>query len=113
MAGSRGRPAATGTSAGYPDTAAVGALLAEPARCRMLMAMADGRALPASALARAAHVAMSTASGHLGRLVDAGWVSAESHGRDRYNRLVDDTVALAGELGIHPAALEPPAPPGA
>ena len=50
---------------GDADLAAVGALLAEPARARILAALGDGRALPASALAAEAGVAPSTASGHL------------------------------------------------
>jgi DNA-binding transcriptional ArsR family regulator len=51
---------------GGPDIAAVGALLAEPARARMLLAL-DQRALPASVLALEAGSAPSTASGHLAR----------------------------------------------
>jgi DNA-binding transcriptional ArsR family regulator len=42
---------------GDADLAAVGALLAEPARARMLAALGDGRALSASALAAEAGVA--------------------------------------------------------
>jgi DNA-binding transcriptional ArsR family regulator len=49
---------------GDADLAAVGALLAEPARARILAALGDGRALPASVLAAEAGVAPSTASGH-------------------------------------------------
>ena len=72
---------------GDADLAAVGTLLAEPARARMLAALGDGRALPASALAAEAGVAPSTASGHLARLVDGGLLAAESRGRRRYFRL--------------------------
>lgn len=36
---------------GDADIAAVGALLADPGRCRILLALDDGRALPASRLA--------------------------------------------------------------
>ncbi|MDN2502305.1 transcriptional regulator, partial [Nocardia nova] len=36
---------------GYSDIAAVGALLADATRARMMIGLADGRALPASVLA--------------------------------------------------------------
>src|SRR3954470_12091718 len=72
---------------GDSDLAAVGALIGEPARARVLMALADGRELPASVLASEAGVAASTASVHLARLVDGGLVTVESRGRHRYFRL--------------------------
>jgi DNA-binding transcriptional ArsR family regulator len=79
---------------GDPDIAAVGALLAEPARARMLLAL-DQRALPASVLALEAGIAPSTASGHLARLVDGGFLRVERHGRHRYYRLAEPQI---GEL---------------
>jgi DNA-binding transcriptional ArsR family regulator len=82
---------------GDADLAAVGTLLAEPARARILTALGDGRALPASALAAEAGVAPSTASGHLARLVDGGLLAAESRGRRRYFRLRGPEVAEALE----------------
>jgi DNA-binding transcriptional ArsR family regulator len=89
------------------DIAQVGTLLAEPARCRILTALADGRALPVSLLAQEAHVAASTASGHLRRLTDAGWVAVEPQGRYRYYRLVDEGAAELLELATR---LAPPMP---
>jgi DNA-binding transcriptional ArsR family regulator len=89
------------------DIASVGAILAEPARCRMLLALADGRALPATQLAVEAGVARSTASAHLGRLVDAGWLGVEAQGRHRYFRLARDDVADVIEAA---ARLAPPLP---
>jgi DNA-binding transcriptional ArsR family regulator len=89
------------------DLSAVGALLAEPARCRIVLALLDGRALPASALAAEAGVAAPTASGHLGRLVEAGWLSVERHGRHRYYRLHGEDVAELVEVA---ARLAPPEP---
>src|SRR4051794_8286739 len=59
----------------------------------MLLALGDGRALPASVLASEAGVAPSTASGHLGRLVDAGLVTVTAQGRHRYFRLAGPQVA--------------------
>ena len=68
---------------GDADLAAVGAVLAEPARAKVLLALGDGRSLAASVLASEAGVAASTASHHLSRLVDAGLVSVERRGRHR------------------------------
>jgi DNA-binding transcriptional ArsR family regulator len=92
---------------GYADVAAVGSLLADATRARVLMSLADGRALPASVLAAEAGVAASTASGHLARLVDGGLLSMERSGRHRYYRLADARVgAVLEEL----AALAPTRP---
>jgi DNA-binding transcriptional ArsR family regulator len=44
---------------GDADIASVAALLADPGRCRVLAALGDGRALPASMLASEAGVAAS------------------------------------------------------
>jgi DNA-binding transcriptional ArsR family regulator len=73
--------------------AEVAALLADPARCRILLALFDGRALPASLLADEAGVSRSTASGHLGKLSDAGLLRVETHGRNRYYRLAGPQIA--------------------
>lgn len=85
----------------------MGALLADRARCRVLMALHDGRALPASVLADEAGVSRSTASGHLGKLTEAGLLTVEAHGRHRYYRLAGDQV---GELLEKLMALAPPRP---
>ncbi len=69
------------------------ALLADPARVAMLMALLDGRALPAGELARAGGVSASTASSHLSRLIKAGWVGVEDQGRHRYMRMINPDVA--------------------
>jgi DNA-binding transcriptional ArsR family regulator len=79
--------------AGDADLAAVGALLAEPARARVLLALSDGRSLPASMLAAEAGVAASTASHHLARLVDGGLITVAARGRHRYYALAGPDVA--------------------
>lgn len=91
---------------GDTDIAAVAALLGDPARSRVLLALADGRALAASVLAAEADVATSTASGHLRKLVDADLLRVEAHGRHRYYRLAGPHVArLLETLAEHaPAA---------
>ncbi|MEJ2860774.1 ArsR/SmtB family transcription factor [Actinomycetospora flava] len=83
---------------GDVDMAAVGELLADRARCRMLLALADGRALPASVLASEAGVAPSTASGHLGRLTERGLTEVVATGRYRYYRLAGPEVARLVEV---------------
>jgi len=80
---------------GDVEISEIGTLLADRARCRVLMALNDGRALAASVLADEAGVARSTASGHLGKLTDAGLLRVETHGRHRYYRLAGAEV---GEL---------------
>ena len=78
---------------GDADIAVVGALLADPSRCRVLMALNDGRGLPASVLAAEAGVAPSTASSHLAKLVEGGLLAVERYGRHRYYRLAGAEVA--------------------
>jgi len=70
-----------------------GALLAEPARAAMLLALVDGTARPAGELARAAGVGAPTASAHLKRLLDGGLLAVRVQGRHRYYRLAGDEVA--------------------
>lgn len=82
---------------GDTDVATVAALLGEPARATVILALSSGRALAASTLAAEAGVAPSTLSGHLGRLVDGGLVTVESSGRHRYYRLASPDIAEAVE----------------
>ncbi len=82
---------------GDADVAHVAALLAEPARAKVLMALADGRALPASLLASEAGVSPQTVSAHLRKLLDGGLVTVEQSGRYRYYKLSGPEVAAAVE----------------
>lgn len=82
-------------------------LIADPARAAMLIALADGRALPAGELANAARVTAQTASSHLAKLLDSGLLMVEKEGRHRYYRLAGPDVALALE---HLAAIRPVTP---
>jgi DNA-binding transcriptional ArsR family regulator len=91
---------------GDADIARVGTLFADPARARILLALGDGRALPASVLSDEAGVAPSTASAHLSKLLDGGLVKVEPHGRHRYFRLAGPEV---GELMEALARLAPAA----
>jgi len=87
--------------------APVAALLADPARSTILLALGAGRPLPAGELAALAGVSAPTISYHLKRLVDGRLVAAEAHGRHRYYRLADPAVmGLLEAL----ATVAPPSP---
>jgi DNA-binding transcriptional ArsR family regulator len=75
------------------DFAPVAALLADRARAAMLTALLDGRPLAAGELARTAGVSAQTASAHLSRLLDGGFVTVVKQGRHRYYRLRGSEVA--------------------
>lgn len=80
------------------DMAALGRLLASPARVTMLDALFDGRSWAVGELAAAARVAPSTASEHLRLLRVGGLVVAVAAGRFRRYRLAGGDVATALEL---------------
>jgi DNA-binding transcriptional ArsR family regulator len=93
--------------AGDADLASVGALLAEPARTKVLLALSDGRSLPASMLAAEAGVSASTASHHLARLVDGGLINVATRGRHRYYALAGPDVADLLEAVARVAPAQP------
>jgi DNA-binding transcriptional ArsR family regulator len=103
------RPAPGPRAAGLADAAVapVATLLADPARAAMLLAVSDGRALPAGELARVGRVTPSAASAHLAKLVAGGLLAAERHGRHRYYRLANPAIVAALEAL---AAVALPAP---
>jgi DNA-binding transcriptional ArsR family regulator len=80
-----------------PRLARVAALVADPARSRMLAYLLTGEYASAGELAKTASVTPATASGHLGKLLDARFVVCEPRGRHRYYRLADAEVARALE----------------
>ncbi len=80
-----------------PRLARVAALVADPARSRMLAHLMSGAWASAGELAAAASVTAATASGHLARLRDGGLVVCEARGRHRYHRLAGPEVAQALE----------------
>ncbi len=91
--------------------AATAALMADPARARMLAALMGGEAMTAGELARIAGVVPATASGHLARLVEGGLIAVHAQGRHRYHRLASEEVAAAIEtLGGLAARIAPPRP---
>ncbi|MEJ7689352.1 MAG: winged helix-turn-helix domain-containing protein [Nocardioidaceae bacterium] len=81
------------------------ALLADPTRMAICLALIDGRAWTAGELARAVGVAPSTASAHLSSLVSAEVLAEQRQGRHRYLRLAGSHVAqliedLASMAGV-------------
>jgi DNA-binding transcriptional ArsR family regulator len=80
-----------------PDVAAVAALLGDRGRAVILMALMDGRALPAGELARIARITAQTASMHLGKLTASGLLTVERTGRHRYYRIAGPEISRAIE----------------
>lgn len=96
------------TTSGLAETAA---LVGDPARANMLLALMDGRALTATELAGAGGVTPQTASAHLARMTQAGLLTVERQGRHRYHRLASITIARMLEC-IMAVAATPPGFPG-
>jgi DNA-binding transcriptional ArsR family regulator len=76
-----------------PEIARVAALIGDPGRANILMALMRGQALTASELAGEAGVGLPTTSAHLSRLVDGGLIQPRRQGRHKYYTLVSDQVA--------------------
>lgn len=89
------------------DIARIAALVGEPARAAMLLALGDGRALSAGELAACAAVSASTASGHLAAMRAAGLLDSVQQGRHRYYRLASAQVAAMLESLMLVAAQNP------
>jgi len=89
----------------------VAALMGEPTRAAMLLALMGGEALPASELAQVARLSAAATSLHLKQLLRAGLLDVRSEGRHRYYRLAHADVAraleslglLAGKAAARPA----------
>jgi DNA-binding transcriptional ArsR family regulator len=90
-----------------PSIAATAALIGDPARANILVALMDGRALTVTELAHAAGTSIPTASGHIAKLSEAGFLAMRKQGRHRYLSLSGPDVAdvierlmgLAGRTG--------------
>jgi DNA-binding transcriptional ArsR family regulator len=91
-----------------PNIAEVAALVGDPARANMLVALMDGRALTAKELAFAASVSPQTASGHLAKLADGRLLTCVRQGRHRYYRVASPLVARMLESITLVAAIEAP-----
>jgi DNA-binding transcriptional ArsR family regulator len=91
-----------------PQIAEVAALVGDPARANMLVALLGGRALTATELAYTAGVSPQTTSGHLGKLSVARLVVLMKQGRHRYYRLAGPHVGHMLESIMHVAMDGPP-----
>lgn len=80
-----------------PNIATPAALIGDPTRAAIMLALFDGRAQPAGALAYAVNISAQVASNHLAKLVDGELLSVETEGRHRYYRLANARVAHALE----------------
>jgi DNA-binding transcriptional ArsR family regulator len=93
---------------GVSEIAELGALVGDPARAAMLVALMAGRPLSAGELAYFANVSPQTASSHLGKLAQSRLVAIEARGRHRYYRLAGPSVAETVEAIMRLAAQLPP-----
>ena len=87
-----------------PDISTTAALIGDPARANMVMALMSGHSLTMGELAAEAGVTLSTASVHLAKLEGAGIVVSRKEGRSRYFRIADPDVAHCIEALVTVAA---------
>lgn len=87
-----------------PDISQIGALIGDPARANILVALMDGRALTATELAEIAGVTAQTASTHLAKLEAGGLIRPQKQGRHKYFSLAGPKVGqLIESLSIFAA----------
>src|SRR3954470_8327219 len=75
------------------DIPRIAALIADPARAKILWTLIDGTTRPAGELAYAANISAQSASAHLSKLVEGGLLESEAQGRHRYFRIAGAEVA--------------------
>jgi len=97
--------------------AQVAALMAEPARSRMLCCLLDGHARTATELAAVGGIGASTASAHLAKLLAQGLLDCLAQGKHRYYRLANAEVGQALEAllvlaGVPRTPFKPSTPDG-
>lgn len=80
-----------------PNPMMVAALIGEPARATILMALFGGESRPATDLAYRCHLTPQTVSMHLAKLVEGGLLAVERSGRHKYYRLASPEVGHALE----------------
>ncbi|KEA50477.1 ArsR family transcriptional regulator [Mangrovibacter sp. MFB070] len=73
--------------------AEVASAISDASRATMLCALMDGRAWTATELSATTHIAASTASAHLAKLLKSGLVQCVTQGRHRYYRLAGHDIA--------------------
>lgn len=83
----------THTNTQQPDIAHIMALIGEPARATILLALLSGEALPAGELAQRCQLTPQTISSHLAKLVAGDLLVVVPQGRHRYYRLARPEIA--------------------
>lgn len=87
-----------------PDISKTAAIMGDPARANMIMALMSGMALTSNELAREVGITPSTASGHLSQLEASGLVKSRKQGRYKFFTLADSDVTHAVEALVTVAA---------
>ncbi len=77
------------------DLAAMGRLIGDQNRARMLQVLLSGTPQSGSSLASAAGISRSLASAHLKKLTAGGLVRAERHGRQQLYSIAGEQVAAS------------------
>ncbi len=76
-----------------PSLVEFGALIGDPVRAAMLLALGDGSRRPAGELSGMAGASPQAGSAHLARLVAGGLLAVEKQGRHRFFRIASGEVA--------------------
>ena len=76
-----------------PNIAQIAALIGDPSRANMLVALMGGKALTATELALEAEITSQTASSHLSKMVDKNLLTVQRQGRHKYFQLKGKEVA--------------------
>jgi len=76
-----------------PSLVELGALIGDPVRAAMLLALGDGSRRPAGELSGMAGASPQAGSAHLARLVAGGLLAVEEQGRHRFFRIASGEVA--------------------
>lgn len=92
-----GRPGHDNRAMQHRRIAAAAAMLADPSRAAMVLALMDGRSRSAKRLALDAGVTPQTASEHLRKLVAADMLVWQGRGRSKYFSLAGSDIAQAVE----------------
>lgn len=91
-----------------PNIAPIAALIGDPARANMLLALMHGGALTVSELAGEAGVGLATASSHVAQLQAGGLITGRKSGRHKYLELAsDDVAALIEQMMTLSGAVRP------
>jgi len=82
----------------------VAALLGDPARAKMMVALLGGKALTATEMALEADITPQTASGHLAKLLARQLITVQKQGRHKYFQLHGSEVAALLETLLNLSA---------